>query len=297
MKALLIYNPSSGSGRAGQLLPRVEAAFREAGIAFELQLSRFEGHIVRLVEEADFSRYDALVLAGGDGTLFEGINGYFRNPSPRRIPIGVLPIGTGNAFARDLCLHRSRWEQGLELLRQGHTRRIDVGCFRANGQEHYFLNILGLGFVADATRTANRLKGFGNLAYTLGVLHRIALLRLSHLTLELEDRTLQRDCVFLEVANTCYTSNFFIAPQALPDDGLLDVVLCHPMPRRELVRHFPKVLDGTHLQMPQVETFRIRKIHIRSRLPCHLSPDGEIFGTTPVEIECLPRAVEVFWPH
>jgi len=297
MKVLLIYNPSSGNGRAGGMLPRVEAAFREWGIGYELQLSRHAGHIPELVGGADFSRYDALVLAGGDGTLFEGINGYFRNPSPRRLPIGVLPIGTGNAFARDLRLHHSRWEEALALLRAGHTRRIDVGCFRANGQEHYFLNILGLGFVADATRTANRLKSLGNLAYTLGVFHRIALHRLSYLTLEVDGRTLERACVFLEVANTCYTSNFFIAPQALPDDGLLDVVLLHPMPRRQLVWHFPKVLDGTHLHMPQVETFRIRRMRVHTRRPRHLCPDGEILGTTPVEIECLPRAVEVFWPR
>ena len=126
MKVLLIYNPFAGHGQAKKLLPKVEQAFQERGIDFDLALTDYPEHGTRLAAEADFRRYDGIVAAGGDGTLFEVINGCYQNKKNLRIPIGVLPIGTGNAFARDLELEASNWLDAVDIIAGG--KRASETC-------------------------------------------------------------------------------------------------------------------------------------------------------------------------
>ncbi|NOX37277.1 MAG: diacylglycerol kinase family lipid kinase [Calditrichaeota bacterium] len=295
MRLLLVYNPRAANWRARKLLPEVEAEFDRYGVAFDLALTDYPEHAVEIVRNADFSRYDGIVAAGGDGTLFEVINGYFRNTGSKKIPLGILPIGTGNAFARDLELEASRWKEAVSIIVGGKTRTVDVGQFRTHGQVYYYLNIIGLGFVADVTRTASKLKIFGNLSYTLGVLFHTITLNAFPIILELDGRVIERENIFVEVSNTRYTSNFLIAPNARIDDGLLDVILVNRLSRFRLLKAFPKVFTGEHIHMDEVDVFQVQRVVIRTPEPKVLSPDGELVGITPVEIECLPRAVEVFW--
>ncbi len=82
-----------------------------------------------------------LVVAGGDGTLFEVVNGYFQNQSSERIPIGIIPIGTGNAFVRDLGLDGDCWADTIEIISHNKTKKIDVGQFKTQNKVFYFLNV------------------------------------------------------------------------------------------------------------------------------------------------------------
>ncbi len=295
MKLLVIYNPNAAHRRAEKLLPEVEEAFNRKGIQADLRLTERPGHAVELARQAAFTDYDGLVAGGGDGTLFEVLNGYYANPSRERIPIGVLPTGTGNAFARDLGLDARRWPEAVELLALGRTRRVDVGRFSFDGKQRYYLNILGLGFVADVTFSAGRLKALGNVAYTLGVLLQTLFLRSYMVRLEADGRVLERENLFAEISNTRYTSNFLMAPRASIDDGLLDVTLLGRMSRRRLLKCFPLIFTGEHLKLPEVETFQARSIRISTEAPKVLTPDGELEGSTPVEVDCLERDIEVLW--
>ncbi|MCB9000221.1 MAG: diacylglycerol kinase family lipid kinase [Bacteroidales bacterium] len=295
MKILLIFNPFAGHGRAGRLLHEVEAAFKESGIHAVLHSTSYPGHGTEIVRDADFSAYDGIVSAGGDGTLFEVVNGYYQNPSKRRIPLGILPVGTGNAFARDLKLDNSNWKEAIEIIAGNKLRKMDVGKFRTEGQDYYFLNILGLGFVADVTKIAHGLKIFGNLSYTLGVLYRTLFLSSDRLRLEIDGEVFERDCTFVEISNTRYTANFLMAPNALTDDGLLDVTIANKLGRIRLLQCFPKIFTGEHVFLPEIETFQAKKIKIEGRQSKILSPDGELTGSTPVEVECLEKAIEIYW--
>jgi diacylglycerol kinase (ATP) len=295
MNLLLVYNPRAANRRAAGLLPTVKNLFSGHGINVDLRLTEFPGHAVDIVREADFAACDGVIAAGGDGTLFEAVNGYYRNPSSRRVPLGVLPTGTGNAFARDLELESGGLEEAAAIIAGGRTRRVDVGRFTSGGESFHFLNILGLGFVADVTATAARLKLFGNIAYTFGVFARTIGLRSYHLVIETDGRTLERENIFAEVSNTRYTSNFLMAPAASIDDGLLDVTLLGKISRRGLLTSFPKIFTGEHVHMPEVETFQARKLRLSTEEPRVLTPDGELVGATPVEVECLRRDIEVFW--
>ncbi len=292
---MMIYNPNAAHGRTKKILPGVEAQIKEKGINYDLHVTGSAEQAISIVKEADFGKYDGIITAGGDGTLFAIVNGYFANPSKKRIPLGILPIGTGNAFARDLDLHVDRWPEALDIIAQNKTRFVDVGLFKTGDKTYHYLNIMGLGFVADVGETASRLKGLGNIAYTYGVLYRTLFLKTHHLTIELDGKTLERENLFVEISNTRYTANFLMAPNARIDDGLLDVTLLGKMSRRRLLKSFPKIFTGEHIHLPEVEQFQSRSIRIKTDIPKILTPDGELLGTTPVEVECLHKAIEVFW--
>jgi len=295
VKVLLVYNPYAGHKRAKKILPQVEALFTEKKIDFDLRLTDYPKHAVEIVRQANFHQYDGVVASGGDGTLFEVVNGYFQNPSKKRIPLGILPTGTGNAFARDLDLDVSRWQDAVGVIRLAKPRKVDVGLFHTHGQDVYYLNILGLGFVADVTKTAHRLKIFGNISYTLGVFYQTILLNAHHLTIEIEGKVLERENIFVEVSNTRYTANFLMAPNAKIDDGLLDITLLGRLTRRRLLKCFPKIFTGEHIYLDEIETFQAKRLSVTTDIPKVLTPDGELLGITPVTIECLHQAIEVFW--
>jgi YegS/Rv2252/BmrU family lipid kinase len=295
MKVLLVYNNMAGHKRAKKILPDVESKFNEKNISFDLCLTDYPEHAVEIVRNADFSQYDGVVAAGGDGTLFEVINGYYQNPAKKTIPLGILPVGTGNAFARDLELDSTRWQEAVDIIAMQKLRKVDVGAFRTHGQDYYFLNILGLGFVADVGETAHKLKIFGNIAYTYGVLYQTVFLKAYQLTMEADGKTIEKENIFVEISNTRYTANFLMAPNAEIDDGLLDVTLLSKITRRRLIKCFPKIFTGEHLQFEEVEQFKAKNIKIETDTPKVLAPDGELVGITPVSIECLHQDVPVFW--
>ncbi|MCK5076488.1 MAG: diacylglycerol kinase family lipid kinase, partial [Calditrichia bacterium] len=281
--------------RAKKLLARVEACFIKYNIDFDLALTDYPEHAIEIVQKVDFKKYDGIVAAGGDGVLFEVINGHFKNPSKKKIPIGVLPLGTGNAFVRDLDLDNTKWEEAIKIISYNKPRKVDVGKFITHGQDYYFVNILGLGFVADVGETAHKLKILGNISYTLGVLYRTIFLKSNHLTLEIDGKKFERENTFVEISNTRYTADFLMAPNAKIDDGLLDVTLLCKVTRRKLLKSFPTIFTGEHIHLDEIETFQVKKIKIESDITKVLTPDGELMGVTPVEVECLSKALEVYW--
>ncbi|HET6486593.1 MAG TPA: diacylglycerol kinase family protein [Spirochaetia bacterium] len=294
MRILLVYNPNAAHGRAGTALPLVREAFQQEKVDIDERLTGGPEDAMHITAEAPLERYQGVVAAGGDGTLFETVNGYYRNPSTTRPPLGVLPVGTGNAFARDLDLDAARWREAVAVIAAGKTRRVDVGRYRSQGEVMYYLNILGLGFVADVTLAASRLKLLGNVSYTIGVILRTVFLRPFRVHLEADGRVVDTESIFAEISNTRYTSNFLMAPAASIDDGLLDVTLLSRLNRRRLLSCFPLIFTGEHVRLPEVITFKARKILITTETPKVLTPDGELLGKTPVSIECLARDIAVF---
>ena len=295
MKVLLVYNPFAGHGRAQKILPEVEAYFQEKGIQFDLRTTDYHEHGIQIVAEADLNQYDGVVAAGGDGTLYEVINGYYRNESKKKIPLGVLPVGTGNAFARDLDLHNTHWKDAIDIIALQKLRKVDVGQFTTHGESYYYLNILGLGFVADVTEIAHKLKSLGNMSYTIGVLQKTIFLNSYPLTITIDGEKYERDNIFVEISNTRWTSNFLMAPSAEIDDGFLDVTLLGKLGRIKLLKAFPKIFTGEHIYIDEVETFKAKEIIVETGIPKVLTPDGELMGITPIEVKCLHKAIEVFW--
>jgi diacylglycerol kinase (ATP) len=211
--------------------------------------------------------------------------------------LGLVPVGTGNAFARELGLLPGDWEKGVAIIRAGRKRRVDVGQVDHPGGQYHFLNIVGAGLPVDAMATAERFKFVGQSAYTMATLYRAMQLRTYPLRLELDGRVLEQDSLFVEVSNTRYTgTSFLIAPGAELDDGLLDVTLVRRLPRMRLLRLFPTIYRGRHVDFPEVLVLRAREIRILQPADMVLAPDGEFAGCTPATIRCLAGDMEIFAP-
>lgn len=296
-KLLLIHNPSARGGKARTLLPGVLARFRSHGCRVDVLSTAGPGHGVDLAAEADLGAYDGVVAAGGDGTVHEVLTGYFRNPSSAKPPLGIIPVGTGNAFVRELDLVGPAWEKAVDIVAGGRTRQVDVTRFDTQGETYHSLNILGVGFVSDATEAAVRLKFLGSHAYLVAVVWQLLGLRTYPLHLTVDGDEVEVDACFATVSNSRYTgTTFLMAPQARVDDGLLDLVVLKEISRLRVIQIFRTIFTGTHVREPEVEYRQARKIRIDSLEPRVLNVDGEVLGTTPVDLECLPGAVTMFWP-
>ncbi len=296
MKVLLIFNPKAANGRAKKNLKKIESLLLKKGIKPTVKLTQYKGHGSDLVKKEDLSQYQAVLSAGGDGTLFETVNGLFQNTSTdKKPPLGIIPIGTGNAFVRDMNLKTGNYQDAIDIIAGGNRKRVDAGKFTVGECPCYYLNIIGLGFVSDVNGLAQKLKIFGNLSYTIAVFVKLIPLHTYKVKLNLDGKEIERENFFVEVSNSRYTSNFLMAPNAEIDDGYLDVTLLNKTTRRRIIKAFPKIFTGEHIFLPEVETFKVKKLEIFTEENKILTPDGEMIGTSPVKIECLHKAVEVFW--
>ncbi len=296
MKLLIVFNPNAAHGRAVRKLAAIRTKFESLGIHTEYKATTHPGHGTELVACTDLSGFDGLVAAGGDGTLFEVLNGLYSHPKSARIPLGLLPIGTGNAFARDLGLKPAAWSDAIDLLQRQRTREVDVGFVKSADKTFYFLNIVGMGFTVDASKTAQKLKFFGNTAYTLATLWQVLKLKSYPLVAKLDDRKLCSDNIFITISNTRFTgTHFLIAPDASIDDGLLDVTILDKLPRHRLLKLFPTIYDGRHVQYKEISTHKVATVNIRSPEAMLLGPDGELIGHSPTEITCLHKDLTIFW--
>lgn len=292
MKLLVIINPQARSGRARNLLPALRSVFESHDVNPEFTQTKKKGDATELAANVQPGEYDAVVAAGGDGTVFEVLNGIFSHPTDKRPCLGVIPMGTGNAFAREFDLFPQNWKEAVKRICKGRSRPVDVGEILSGEDRFYFLNIAGLGFATGAGLKARKLKFIGNTAYTLGTLWETIGLRSYRLKIKLDGREVEQANVMVEVSNSRYTgTSFLIAPEALVDDGYLDVTLLRQLSRTRLLRLFPTIYSGRHVQFDEIETYRAKEIEIDGPAGMRLTVDGEFRGSTPARIRCLPKAL------
>ncbi len=311
MRHLVLLNPHAHAGRAGRLQSTLAAEFQRRGLRAEFRVSRGPGDATQIAAGLAPGEVDAVIAAGGDGTLFEVVNGLMTLPAEQRPVLGVLPLGTGNAFARDLGLEPGDWEGGMGLIAAGDAGPVDVASVECRDDRFWFINILGIGFVVDAALTAQRLKPLGRAAYTLAALARLVNMPSYPVAIEADGKSIGLGGVgdspgdgqdgqatfFVEIANSRYTgTRFCMAPGAKIDDGLLDVVVARRLSRRRALALFPTIYDGRHVEAPEVLAFRAREVRLESPSALNCAVDGEFRGNLPLTIRCQEGALEVFAP-
>lgn len=294
MKIALIANPRAGGKKGGKLIPRVEKRLREETIDVDLRVTEYHGHALRISRRLRLEKYDAVVSLGGDGTNYEVLNGLLKHHENDSIPpLGIIPVGRGNSFARDLGIYTAG--DGISALVGRDTTEVDVCSFTHGGELYYFINLTGFGFVTDAARTAFRFNFLGDFSYVIGVLYRTIGLAFHKMELEIDGRIISGDNCFVEFCNSRFTGGaMMIAPGARLDDGFFDVVVAGPMSRSSLISTFPKIFRGSHGENPAVSFFKARKVKVRTTPSKALLPDGELFGSTPTEINIHPGLATYF---
>ncbi len=294
---LAIVNPAAGGGRCGKLAPAALERVRQAGIDFDVALSTRAGEAAGIARIAYRSGTRNFLAVGGDGTSYEIVNGLFPEAQTNGRPaLGFLPLGTGNSFLKDFTSRGV--EHTLEALTRNARRPCDVIRLTHAQGELYFINLLSLGFPADAGETANRrFKRWGELGYIFGVLARLARLEHSAFPHRLEgapdwDR---RPCLFLSFSNSKFTGGkMMIAPNADPSDGEIEYVRWSPVSRLRLLLTFPRLFSGTHILHPLASRAAARRIELDMDAPVNAMVDGEILRLECRTIEILPAAMDVF---
>ena len=295
-RIVVILNPKAGRGRGRQARADVERLLTETmpqspdPTEWRIVETQTPGHARELARQAAEEGTSVVAAAGGDGTLNEVVNGLMGTGAT----LGLLPLGTGNDFARCLGIGTDL-NAGVNTLVHGVPRPIDVG--QANGR--WFLNIAGCGFDAIVAERANR--GFpvlrGTAAYLAAIAHSLLHLKPATLTLTLDGETQTVRALMCSVANaTSYGGGMKVTPDAEIDDGLFDLCLLREAGRLEFLRAFPRVFKGTHTTHPRVTMLRARAVHIESDIPLPLLIDGEVIGATPVTFTLAPRALSVLAP-
>lgn len=296
MTLSFVVNPSSGGGRCFRRLAKLRQTLADDGIKHDLQVSTSPEHLRDIVNSIDANADDTVVAVGGDGTNMAVADALLKRFGDEPLPkVGLIPLGRGNSFAKDLPLKEI--DDAVAAIVRGRTRPVDVARYEAHGASGHFLNCLGLGFVTDVARTAARLNVLGDVSYVAGVLHRVVELRNHELEIEADGETLRGPACFVEVCNSKNTGgDMVMAPDALIDDGLLDVVWVSRINRRTLLKTFPKIFKGQHGANAAVRFIRCRKMRITSlHEPEDLLPDGDVLGRTPLTVEVLPQRVRYLY--
>lgn len=285
---LAIVNRAAGGGRCGRQADEALARLRAAGTAFEVRETAAPGDAGRIAVEACLAGQRELIAVGGDGTIHEIVNGVMH--AGERISLGFLPLGTGNSFLRD-------FDDNFTPLVERRRRACDVLRLRHDDGEIYSVNLISVGFAADvATVTNRRFKSLGSAGYALGVLSCLARLRRRAFPLRADGGDLEDNrCLFLAFSNSKHTGGAMrIAPDADTASGRIEFVRFGPIGRLGLLRRFPRIYRGTHVQPPWGTRSAVERIDFEIEEPVDLMIDGEVVTLRPLALEVLPGALEVF---
>ena len=293
MKARLVMNPVSGADTAADYLPLINSRLRERVGLMDIVITVAEGDAQSAAEQAIREGYDHLFVAGGDGTLNEVLNGVMAVPNGlARVTLGIIPLGTGNDFAAALG-YPEDVEAALDLLVSSTAIPVDVGVL--NGR--YFLNVSGGGFIAEVSDAVDtQLKSLaGKLAYLIGG----AQVLMSHEPIQtklvwndgVRDERLQVELNAFAVCNAQQIGGGrLIAPDAVFDDGLLDVCLIEAMPTIEFVALLRRVSSGDHVDDERVRYFRASEIQMQFDRLVKVNTDGQVLEAAECNYRLHPRA-------
>ncbi|MBC8101286.1 MAG: diacylglycerol kinase family lipid kinase [Cytophagales bacterium] len=281
---VVIFNPVAGRGQGGVL--RAEAQ-EKLGPGFDWWPSQHPGHARELARTAA-EKYSVVVAFGGDGTVGDVARGIRGSDAT----LGVLPVGTGNDFARNLGL-KLDLNEAIATIQSGVIRRIDVGT--VNGTS--FINNAGTGFDACVMMTMNTGIRFlrGQPAFIAATLKTLASFKPLSLTYQADDNEpVTEKAMMLSILNgRMYGGGMLAAPQAEMDDGQIDVLIIRAVPKPNLLALMPKVINGQHENHPAVQVFKARRLTVTTIPPQPLNIDGDVSGLTPMEIGVESRSLKV----
>lgn len=291
----LFINPVAGRGRARQYAASIRRLLTEGGVDFEEIQSAAVGDIEYKVFAAASAGAARIIVAGGDGSVHEAVNGILRSAS--QTALAVIPVGTGNDFAKacSIPLHWEEATRGLVDRIGGNVpcRYIDAG--RMN--DRYFANGAGIGFDAKINHIArsNRLP-LGDLVYLIAVFQGVWDGVLTpDIRMHFDTSDYQGPVTLVEICNGASVGGMFhIAPMAKNDDGMLDLVFVKPVGRLRVFALLPRLIRGTHLSAPEVSCETVRSLSLVSAEPVPSHLDGEVQPLqSEFRIELLERALAI----
>jgi diacylglycerol kinase (ATP) len=298
---VFLVNPASANGSTGRRWPQLANRAASLGLSGDVLFSESAGHMAELARSAAEDGAGLLVVVGGDGTVNEVVNGL--DAADRKPEVAVIPRGTGWDFVRSHGITRDV-EQAVEIALRGRVRELDLGrvAYRSWAGEEagsWFANIASVGMSGAIAQRANgTTKALGGkISYLLATFAVFARWRNCEVRVSVDAENRGGRMHDVIVANGAYFGGGMkICPDALPDDGLFDVLLIGDLTKRDLLVTLPKSYAGRHLPHPKAELLRGRTVSVEADETLPIELDGEQPGTSPVRFEVVPKALRLRVP-
>lgn len=303
----IILNPYSNRGGAGKATNRLSDALKTTSLLADIAVTERTGHGIELARQARLDGYDVVAAAGGDGTVNEVVNGIAQATPEGEVvgPFAVLPLGSGNDFADMVGVSRSLPE-ALQAIEADRTRDIDLCLATVHTQDQeitrYFDNNMGAGFEAQVTvesRKITRLRGFA--IYLWAVIRALRSydqpdFHVSWTDEKGEVHEVMQRSLLVTLGNSRRTGGgFFMTPDALMDDGLLDMGIARSLNTPRILALLPKVMAGTHRDHPAMRFVRCSSVCVATKMPVPVHTDGEILSAeaSALSAQVLPGRLRV----
>jgi diacylglycerol kinase (ATP) len=290
----LIANPLAGDGRGARHASVVARTLQQAGVPCRLVQPSSAADSTAAASTAIRAGARAVVACGGDGTVNAVLQAMVGSP----VPMGMVAGGSGDDIAAGLGYPTHGAETiaaaFVESLTRGDHRLLDVGFARSDdGVERHFLGVLSTGFDSSVNERANSMRRLAGHRYNVAIIRELASFRALDYEVVIDGVRESAPGMLVSVGNgSRYGGGMRVCPDALPDDGLLDVTWLGAVSKPTFLRVFPSVFRGTHVEHPAVRTFRGRTLRIAADGQIAYA-DGERIGPLPVDIEVRPGALRV----
>jgi len=302
----IIINPKSGKRKFRQQSKYLFLTLKNAGIEYEYRVTKFAGHAIKIARLFAEKKYQNFMVLGGDGTLSEVINGIFSAniEVTNSLKIALIPRGTGNDWGRFWGLTRD-YKLSLAVFLKGNLQFIDIGKvdFELEGEEqtHFFINSLGLGLdatVVNITHTLKRYVDSHSFLYTIALFLAVFTYRANKIKIRSTDRNMDENMFTMNVANGCYSGGGLKqTPNALPNDGLLDVMMAKKPTFIDIIGALHLFFKGKLHEHPIIESFQTQSLMIQCHKHALMEADGIVVnGTSPYTISIIPNAIQMIVP-
>jgi len=295
MKVKIILNPYANRWGAQEQVETLTQMFAAHDGEFDLALTERPGQGIELAEAAVREGYEAVVAAGGDGTINEVINGVLRaTPDGPTIPFGILPLGSANDFNKLAGLPDSV-AGAIDVIRAGHTRQIDTGQVN----DRYFINNSAIAMEPTVTLESWKIHRIsGESRYLVALLRALAHLSAWQMDVTWDGGQFNGPAFLLSVCNSERTGGFTMAPGAEIDDGVMDLVIAKEVPKLTFLQMLVQLLQGKHTEHKDVIFTRISELKIRTDPATPVHADGEVFSKSETEFtySVLPGKVTLLSP-
>lgn len=295
-KVTALTNPLSGHGAAVKAAHGAIARLKHRGVDV-VEIAGGDAHDARhLLAAAVAKGTDAVMVTGGDGVVSNALQVL----AGTDIPLGIIPAGTGNDHAREFGLPTKNPKAAADIVVDGWTETIDLGRIQDdNGIEKWFGTVAATGFDSLVNDRANRMRWpHGRMRYYIAMLAELSRLRPLPFRLVLDGtEEIVADLTLADFGNTrSYGGGLLICPNADHSDGLLDITMAQSDSRTKLLRLFPTIFKGAHVELDEVSTTRAKTVHVECP-GINVYADGDFACPLPAEISAVPAALQVLRPR
>jgi diacylglycerol kinase (ATP) len=287
---VVVANPAAGHGRAGRLIGKVTTALHRLRVPHEIRVSESGTDLELLARVAAEAGTRIVAALGGDGTASLAANGILGTGAA----LAALPAGTGDDFAK--AIGAGKLDAAIELLADPKTADLDVIEVTTGATKRNFINIAGAGFDSEVNETANgmtvKLGATGT--YLVALLKTLSRYSPAAFTIQVDDERIELNAMLVEVGSGPWTGGGMkVLPNAVMNDGMLDVCVVEALSRLAFLRAFPRVFLGSHTTHPKVRMRTGTRVLVEANRRVLVYADGELVGSLPAIFEMRPGALPV----